>query len=140
VFLCCVFGLYVVCLVSSIACFCVLFLAYPLCVLYPVLRVSVLCFWFMRNTGYKTHNVYTKNKTQKHAILDTRHTTYKLKTQHPVLRVSVLCFWFIRCLSCIQYYVFLCCVFGLCVVCLVSSIACFCVVFTRNTGYKTHNV
>jgi hypothetical protein len=37
-----------------------------------------------RNTGYKTHNLYkqTKNTTQKHVILDTRHTTYKLKTQH----------------------------------------------------------
>jgi hypothetical protein len=29
---------------------------------------------------------------------------------YPVLGVSVLCFWFIRCLSCIQYCVFLCCV------------------------------
>jgi hypothetical protein len=47
VFLCCVFGLYVVCLVSSITCFCVVFLVYSLCVLFPVLRVSVLCFWFL---------------------------------------------------------------------------------------------
>jgi hypothetical protein len=58
---------------------------------------------------------------------------YTLRVLYPVLRVSVLCFWFIRCVSCIQYYVFLCCVFGLYVVCLVSSITCFCVVFLVYT-------
>jgi hypothetical protein len=89
VFLCCVFGLDVVCLVSSITCFCVGFLVYTLCVLYPVLRVSVLCFLF------------------------------------------------IRCVSCIQYDVFLCCVFSLCVVLQTNQKH---NTETRNTGYKTHNI
>jgi hypothetical protein len=166
VFLCCVFGLYFVCLVSSIT---------------PKTQHRNTYYWIQdtqrinqkhntetRHTGYKTHNVSTKNTTQKHVFVSSItcfcvvFLVYMLCVLYPVLRVSVLCFWFIRCVSCIQYYVFLCCVFSLYVVCLVSSITCFCVVFlvfatqywiqdtqrinqkhyteTRNTGYKTHNI
>jgi uncharacterized membrane protein len=175
VFLCCVFGLYVVCLVSSITCFCVVFLVYTLFVLYPVLRVSTIL-----DTRQTTYKPKTQHRNTQYCIQDkqrinqkhnteTRNTGYKTNTLfvlYPVLRISVFCFWFIRCVSCIQYYVFLCCVFGLYVVFLVSSIVCFCVVFlvktqhrntqyciqdkqrinqkhnteTRNTGYKTNNV
>jgi hypothetical protein len=137
--------------------FCVVFLVYTLFVLYPVLRVSALCFWFIRcvsciqyyvflccvfglyvvclvssipclNTTQKHAILDTrqttykpKNTTQKHVILDTRQTTYKPKTLvytlcvlYPVLRVSVFCFW-------------------LYVVCLVSSITCFCILFLVYT-------
>jgi hypothetical protein len=143
-----------------ISVFCVVFLVDTLCVLYPVLRVFVLCFWFIRCVSCIQHDVFLCFVlTQKHVILDTRQTTYTPKTQHrntyywiqDTQRIN-------QSVSCIQYYVFLCCVFGLYVVCLVSSITCFCVLFLvytfvsciqyymflccvlRNTGYETNNV
>ena len=115
---------YHVCLVSSTTCFCVVFLVYTLCVLYPVLRVFVLCFWFIRCVSSIQYYVflccvfslYVVCLVSSIACFCVVFPVYTLCVLYPVLRVSVLCFWFIRCVSCIQYYVFLCCVFGLYVV------------------------
>ena len=122
VFLCCVFSLYVVFLVSSIACFCVVFL-FIRCVSCIQYRVFLCCVFSL----YVVCLVSSIGCFCVVFLVDTLFVLY------PVLRVSVLCFWFRRCLSCIQYYVFLCWVFGLYVVCLVSSITCFCVLFLVYT-------